>query len=249
MRRRPSSGKPHPRIQLDHRGKNAPWPPRLGYLVSDTSNPQRPAPVVWPLDVRGRHIRGRPARRAVPARDSLTRGVPAHSRHQVRPEPAPHGPGRRRPRRCHRRCRDPRRPVARARPDPASPTVPVASHGRPGRQRVRQQRAAGTRRSAMPATNGRHGARSKDQVPRTERWATPSDSRRVLACLRSHEPNLRPGTFAVLRMAVPAPAAWWLRGNARMPDPGLQGQPSPAGGQSPRPFCFCGQQARLGRRP
>jgi hypothetical protein len=52
MRRRPSSGKPHPRIQLDHRGKNAPWPPRLGYLVSDTSNPQRPAPLVRPLDVR-----------------------------------------------------------------------------------------------------------------------------------------------------------------------------------------------------
>jgi hypothetical protein len=30
----------------------------------------------------------------------------------------------------------------------------------------------------MSATNGRHGARSKNQVPRTERWATPSDSRR-----------------------------------------------------------------------
>lgn len=125
--------------------------------------------------------------------------------------------------------------VARARPDPASSTIPVASHGRPGRQRVRQQRAAGTRRSAMPATNGRHGARSENQVPRTERWATPSDSRRVLAWLRSHEPILRPGSFAVLRMAVPAPAAWWLRGNARMSDPGLQGQPCPAGGQSPRP--------------
>lgn len=31
---------------------NAPWPPRRGYLASDTSNPQRPAPLVRPLDVR-----------------------------------------------------------------------------------------------------------------------------------------------------------------------------------------------------
>lgn len=95
----------------------------------------------------------------------------------------------------------------------------------------------------MPATNGRHGARSKNQVPRTERWATPPDSRRVLACLRSHEPNLRPGSFAVLRMAVPAPAAWWLRGNARMSDLDCRGSLARPGDSHRGPFCFCGQQA------
>ena len=132
--------------------------------------------------------------------------------------------------------------VARARPDPASSTIPVASHGRPGRQRVRQQRAAGTRRSAMPATNGRHGARSENQVPRTERWATPSDSRRVLAWLRPGASPCCAWPFQHPQrggcVATPGCLTLDCRDSLARPGDSHRG-----------PFCFCGQQTRLGRRP
>lgn len=57
------------------------------------------------------------------------------------------------------------------------------------------------------------------------------------------------GSFAVLRMAVPAPAAWWLRGNARMSDLDCRDSLAQPGDSHRGPFCFCGQQTRLGRRP
>ena len=111
MRRRPSSGKPHPRIQLDHRGMNAPWPPRRGYLASDTSNPQRPAPLVRPLDVRADATSGdgqlvvlsRPGTASPAGFQHIPETKSGQNRFRL-------GQGRRRPRRCHRRCRDPRRP-------------------------------------------------------------------------------------------------------------------------------------------
>ena len=97
---------------------------------------------------------------------------------------------------------------------------------------------------------GRYSAGSQSRYLGLKDGATPVDSFRVLACLRSHESILRPGSIVMPQMAVPPFAAWLpRRGSTRMPDLDCCGSLTPAGGCHRGQFCLCGQQARPGRRP